>query len=217
MFMPAIVAPQMALQAPASWGGMTRRDLLKGAALGAAASQLRRWGFGDINTVAAVIQRVEGYYPPGPQYPQGTLAWRNNNPGSLRYVGQPDASPGEGGFASFPSYDSGYNALKRQIQIQSDQGQTLSQFINQYAPPADKNDTSKYLSTLESATGYSGSDSLAAVLSGGASTPVTIDTTALTADSSGDWSTILNQDIGGGMPAWSLAIPAALLAAYLFT
>ncbi len=214
--MPAIATPPVVFRAPSAWLP-TRRQFIQAAGLGAiAAAELRRLGFGDINTLADVIQRVEGYYPPSAQYPGGSLAWRNNNPGNLRFVGQPDASPGEGGFAKFPSYDSGYNALKRQIQIQSDQGQTLSQFINQYAPPSDGNNTSKYLGTLETATGYSGADPLSSVLGGGPS--YAIDTSSLAAstaaDDSSDWS-FLSQDIGGGIPAWGLAVPIGLLAAFL--
>jgi len=125
---------------------------------------------GDIKTLADAIQRVEGYIPPNAQYPQGSLAYQNNNPGNLRYAGQPGAvqacTQNNGCFAKFPTYDAGYQALENQIQIQAAQGQTLSQFINQYAPPADKNNTSAYLSTLVAATGASADTPLTDVISG---------------------------------------------------
>ena len=61
-----------------------------------------------VDALAAAIQTQEGYYP-------GSLAYLNNNPGNLVFVGQPGASPGDGGFASFSSYNADLQALKNQI------------------------------------------------------------------------------------------------------
>ena len=94
-------------------------------------------GLGDalVDSMAAAIQQMEGYIPPNSQYPQGTVAYRNNNPGNLMYAGQAGAVPGGvAGFAKFSSYDAGYAALKNQIQYQINKGQNLTQFFNQYAP-----------------------------------------------------------------------------------
>lgn len=124
-------------------------------------------GIGDINALAQQIVKIEGYIPPNTQYPQGSLAYQNNNPGNLRFANQPGAVQGAGGFAKFSSYDAGYQALLNQIQLQAARGQTLEQFINQYAPPTENN-TSAYLSSLERATGYGASDPLTSVISGAA-------------------------------------------------
>jgi hypothetical protein len=141
-------------------------------------------GLGDISTLAATVQRVEGYYPPGtPNYPNGSVAWQNNNPGNLRFAGQPGASAGVKGYAKFPTYADGYQALLNQINMQATpgyrapngttypNGQTLSEFINQYAPAADSNNTSAYLSTLVQSTGYPPDTLLSTVISGGVSAP----------------------------------------------
>ncbi len=146
-------------------------------------------GLGDISTLAATVQKVEGYYPPGtPNYPTGSLAWRNNNPGNLRLAGQPGASQGEGGYAKFPSYSAGYQALLNQINYQATpgyrspatgqvypQGQNLSEFINTYAPAADSNNPSAYLATLVQATGYPADTLLSTVISGAAAPPTSTD------------------------------------------
>lgn len=80
------------------------------------------------------------------------LAQVNNNPGNLRFAGQPGATPGEGGFARFPSPQAGVQALQRQIQLDAGRGLTLAQFINKYAPPVE-NDTNLYLQQMVQATG----------------------------------------------------------------
>jgi hypothetical protein len=138
-------------------------------------------GLGDITALANAIQTMEGYYP-------GSLAYTNNNPGNLVYAGQAGAtkSCSTNGYcyASFPTYDAGYQALLNQINGQAAQGQNLQQFIWQYAPPCPKagqipdpttglcpdgtkgNDTSAYLTALENATGASANTPLTNVISG---------------------------------------------------
>jgi hypothetical protein len=112
---------------------------------------------GDINTVAATIQQVEGYYP-------GSLAYRNNNPGNLMYVGQPGATQGANGLAVFSSYDAGYQALLNQINLDASRGETISQFTAKYAPASAGNDPTSYANTIASAAGLSPSDPLSAAL-----------------------------------------------------
>lgn len=89
-------------------------------------------------------------YSPVITIPANTLAARNNNPGNLRYVGQSGASKGEGGFAKFESVKAGYEALKKQIQLDAGRGHTLSSFIEKFAPPTE-NDTVSYIKTLQDA------------------------------------------------------------------
>jgi hypothetical protein len=80
------------------------------------------------------------------------LAYVNNNPGNLRYVGQKGASQGEGGFARFSSPEAGYEALKAQISLDASRGHTVGSFINKYAPPVENN-TSQYIGQIMQWTG----------------------------------------------------------------
>lgn len=72
------------------------------------------------------------------------LAMANNNPGNLRYAGQEGASQGEGGFARFESPEAGYQAVKKQIDLDASRGHTVSSFVSKYAPPVE-NDTNTYI------------------------------------------------------------------------
>ena len=82
------------------------------------------------------------------------LAFVNNNPGNLRFAGQPGAVQGEGGFAKFADPKAGLLALQRQIQLDSSRGLTLEKFINKYAPPTENN-TSQYISQATANLGVS--------------------------------------------------------------
>ena len=130
---------------------------------------VRQKGFGQVSsgiqTIAATIQQVEGYYP-------GTLAYTNNNPGNLIYVGQAGATPGAGGFAAFPSYELGQQALYNQIQIYANQGLTIDQMMAKYAPAGQgSNNPTAYASTIANNLGVSTDTTVAAAIggSGGAS------------------------------------------------
>lgn len=123
-----------------------------------------------VDAIAAAIQKQEGYAP-------GTLAYVNNNPGNLVYVGQPGASPGAGGFASFGSYSLGLQALENQIQLDATRGTdvngnptaTLAQLITSWAPPS-QNDTAAYISNVSAWTGFDPNAPLSSLgTSGGAS------------------------------------------------
>jgi hypothetical protein len=165
---------------------------------------MRLTGLGDINTVAATIQQVEGYLPPNspscnPPCPNGSLAYQNNNPGNLRYAGQAGAVPGAGGFAAFPSYDAGYQALLNQINLNASSGMTIAQFTAQYAPASDGNDPAGYAAMIANAAGVSVNDPLSAAID--PSTGLPLDTSSV-----------------GGMDDTTLtllAVGAALALAYL--
>lgn len=127
----------------------------------------RSRGFGGLGqtssglaTIAATIQQVEGYYP-------GSLAYQNNNPGNLIYVGQAGATPGAGGFAAFPSYDAGYQALLNQIQNYANRGLTIDQMMAIYAPAGQgSNNPSSYAQTIANNLGVSTDTPVSAAISG---------------------------------------------------
>lgn len=85
----------------------------------------------------------------------GTRAWRNTNPGNLRYsdfsrrmgaIGQ------AGGFAVFPSEQVGMDAVAALLKSDTYRGLTIAGAINRYAPPSE-NDTARYHRKLERLTG----------------------------------------------------------------
>lgn len=80
------------------------------------------------------------------------LAYVNNNPGNLRFVGQAGATEGQGGFARFNTPEEGYEALKKQIELDKSRNLTVEQFINKYAPPVE-NDTSTYINQFNDTLG----------------------------------------------------------------
>ena len=80
--------------------------------------------------------------------PDNNLGRRNNNPGNLRYAGQAGAKPGEGGFAMFDTLEDGYNALKKQINLDGLRNHTLRSFVYKYAPASDGNNPIKYLNDV---------------------------------------------------------------------
>jgi len=84
--------------------------------------------------------------------PETTLAFRNNNPGNLRFANQNGAVEGEGGYARFATPDAGFKALQRQIELDASRGHDLTSFINKYAPPTE-NDTAAYIDFVEKETG----------------------------------------------------------------
>lgn len=148
------------------------------------------------NVIANTIQQVEGYIGPSAQYPNGTLAYQNNNPGNLIYVGQSGATQGVGGFAAWPTYQDGYNALIAQIQNYASRGLTIDQMMNIYAPASQAgNDPTAYANQIANALGVSPDTTVAAAIgsggggSGGGLTPgvptASVDpTTGLVADTS---------------------------------
>lgn len=95
---------------------------------------------------AKAIQKFEGYYQPGenPKYPNGSISYRNNNPGNLRW--SPFQNGTEGGFSTFRTYEEGFDALEYQLTIAANgksqvytPEMTLLRFFQVYAPSSDNN------------------------------------------------------------------------------
>ncbi len=66
----------------------------------------------------------------------GSRAWRNNNPGNLRYTPftREHGAIGEcGNFAVFPDFETGFSALRALLRTQSYQDLTIAQAIKRYA------------------------------------------------------------------------------------
>lgn len=108
------------------------------------------------------IKSEEGYIAPGQnsKYPNGTPAWKNNNPGNLEFAHQLNAVP-NGRFARFATYQDGYNALKSML-IRACTGQMTSlynpnmnllQFYEKYSPSSDGNDPVQYSKKVASDVG----------------------------------------------------------------
>lgn len=124
-------------------------------------TRIRNSGLGDIANVASTIQRIEGYYP-------GSLAYRNNNPGNMRWATPILGATGvdSSGFLIFPDYQTGYAALQHQITLDASRGLTIDQFTAKYAPKEDSNDPKSYARQIASAAGLSPGDPLSAALNG---------------------------------------------------
>lgn len=89
----------------------------------------------------------------------GPVSVRNNNPGNLKYVGQPGAVGADArGFAIFPTAEAGMEAMRKQIILDTQtRSMTLTQFIQKYAPP-NENDTKKYIEYVGKQTGLKPND-----------------------------------------------------------
>ena len=108
----------------------------------------------QVSTIAGTIQKVEGYYP-------GSVAYRNNNPGNLVYVGQAGALGADAnGFAIFPDYATGLRALNDQIQLYAARGLSIQGMMQIYAPASDGNDPNSYAAQVAGALGVDPSTSL---------------------------------------------------------
>lgn len=89
----------------------------------------------------------------------GTPAWRNNNPGNIKYcngrcINDKYAIGTDGTFAVFPNFESGINAVKRLLRSNSYNNLTIAATINKYAPPLENN-TAAYQRSIEKRTGFS--------------------------------------------------------------
>lgn len=99
----------------------------------------------NIPKVKGYMERVQPVEEISINIPKSSrLAYTNNNPGNLRFVGQRGATRGENGFAKFASPEDGYIALKKQIDLDKSRKLTLKAFIEKYAPPTE-NDTDTYI------------------------------------------------------------------------
>ena len=102
----------------------------------------------------AGIQGMEGYYAPGENknYPNGTRAWKNKNPGNIKFVGQALAIGADAqGFCIFRTYEDGLTTLKNMVKnvaagkskvYRADM--TFTEFFRVYAPSSDGNYPEKY-------------------------------------------------------------------------
>ncbi|MBB7055196.1 hypothetical protein HEN63_022440, partial [Escherichia coli] len=93
-----------------------------------------------------------------------TRGIRNNNPGNLEYsktnpwVGQ---TGDDGRFAKFETPEHGIRALGRNLMSYQQQGiDTVSEIINRWAPPTDKNDTMSYIKAVCEQLGVSADEPL---------------------------------------------------------
>src|ERR1700677_4861360 len=125
----------------------------------------------QLQTLAQTIQTQEGYYP-------GSLAYTNNNPGNLIYVGQAGATAGAGGFADFSTYDAGLNALYNQLNLYATgacavcggQPLTIAQMAAIYAPAGQgTNNPTVYANNMANALGVSPDTLLSTAIAGNAS------------------------------------------------
>jgi hypothetical protein len=122
----------------------------------------------SVDLLAAAIQKQEGWYPGSPSY-------RNNNPGNLIYVGQSGAIGADAnGFAVFPDYSTGYQALVNQLNLDASRGMTVDQLASSWAPAGiPGNDPTLYSSVMAGALGVDPStglqDALAGTAGGGGS------------------------------------------------
>ncbi|HFL7483854.1 TPA: hypothetical protein ACG448_004258 [Escherichia coli] len=104
-------------------------------------------------------EQQDQYYVKG-----GARGIRNNNPGNLEYsktnpwVGQ---TGDDGRFAKFETPEHGIRALGRNLMSYQRQGiDTVSEIINRWAPPADKNDTMSYIKAVCEQLGVSADEPL---------------------------------------------------------
>lgn len=120
-------------------------------------------GQGVVGALARAIQHHEGWIPPSTGYPKGSRAFRNNNPGNLRYAGQPGATGRDSsGFAIFPDYPTGWDALLRDLRAKLGRNPSLTirSLLNVYAPPSE-NDTGAYINAVADELGMSADAPLA--------------------------------------------------------
>ena len=134
-----------------------------------------------VDDLAAAIQRFEGTCP-------SPTNCQNNNPGNLT-AGPGSIGTSASGFAIFPDYQTGLDALDNQINLNIGRGLNLDQFFGGqtgvypgYAPAAAGNDPTNYANTVASWLGIDPSTPLSAVATSGASDSFgssTIDTSTL--------------------------------------
>lgn len=167
-----------------------------------------------VSTIAQTIQQFEGWLAPGsPGYPTGSLSYRNNNPGNIIWYGQSGATAGAGGFAAYPSYAAGWQALLNQLNYMiqpgytSPQGQsypagvTLNQMMEIYAPIAQNPNQPQYIAAISAATGIDPNQTVISAVNGTGSDVATdpsnsIFDTGLTVDPSSSLPAVSN------LPAW---------------
>jgi hypothetical protein len=70
-----------------------------------------------VSQFCMAIQHLEGYFPPCAQYPEGSPAYRNHNPGNIKCdsVMNPLATGCNGPFCVFPDDATGFQALEHNM------------------------------------------------------------------------------------------------------
>ena len=92
------------------------------------------------------VEKLELPKQQTPSYLPNTLGFRNNNVGNLRASSM--ANGHRGGFATFDTKETGYEALGRQLKAYSNAGlNDISSIIKKYAPDSE-NDTSAYIDSV---------------------------------------------------------------------
>ncbi|MBI5344503.1 MAG: hypothetical protein HZB83_04075 [Deltaproteobacteria bacterium] len=92
----------------------------------------------------------------------GTLAWRNSNPGNIKcgsFTKSQGAIGCNKGFAIFPDADTGRKAQNALLKIAKYQNKTVDEAMKSYAPPTE-NDTERYIQYITKKTGLSRSKKL---------------------------------------------------------
>jgi hypothetical protein len=137
-----------------------------------------------IQTIAGVIQKTEN-----------TPA-SINNPGALNYAGQPGATGQPGQIATFDTYADGYQAMLRQIQLDANNGMTISDMMNSWAPASVAgNNPTLYAQYVASPLGVGVNTPVAAILNGTATGVSTASggtgtSTSVLSMSDVDWGTV---------------------------
>lgn len=123
-----------------------------------------------VDGLMRAIAQHEGWLTPGEQgHENGSVAYRNHNPGNLRK--SPFAAGERNGFAFFRNDFVGWNALQWDL-MQKARGNTstgltgsstLRQLITVFAPPSDNNDTEAYIAAVVKETGLPETTTLAEI------------------------------------------------------
>ena len=107
---------------------------------------------------AKAIKEEEGWFAPRKEYPRGSVSWRNNNPGNLRYSKFQVRI--KNGYSVFDTYIDGWKALIFQLTIALNgkskvykPHMSLLEFFQKYAPGEDNNRPRKYAQNVASKLG----------------------------------------------------------------
>ncbi len=86
--------------------------------------------------------------PLGKPQSAGARNVSNNNPGNIKFRGQPGAIGQDRGFAIFDTPENGLYNVARQLQLYNQRGKTtIEELVSVYAPPSE-NDTNRYIKFL---------------------------------------------------------------------
>lgn len=110
-------------------------------------------GNSTVQLIAEAIQAHEGWILPGRGYPRGSRSYRNNNPGNLKFIGQRGSVGADtAGFAIFPSFELGWNALLSDLNAKFKRNPSLSiaGLVHIYAPSSDGNNELAYVNAINS-------------------------------------------------------------------